>query len=289
MRKKPQKGKVLREEESKYYPGPAIQKFKEEKGFEFPAGYGDNKIVLMVRDPYWVHAYWEINQKRIDEIKKELGEVFDSSKLILRIYDVTDIIFDGKNAWSYFDIPVTGGARNWYINIGKPNRSYLVDIGYLTSHGKFVVAARSNTVKVPSDKPSDVIDEEWMNPEFEKIYALSGGFGIGKGSEEIRELLARRLKEEITSPGLFSIFSPVRKIGVKPFWLTVDTELIVYGATEPTATLTVQGRPVKLREDGTFSLRFALPDGRQIIPVHATSEDGRESRTITPIVERKTE
>ena len=32
----------------------------------------------------------------------------------------------------------------------------------------------------------------------------------------------------------------------KAFWLQVHTELILYGATEPDATVTVQGQPVKL-------------------------------------------
>ncbi|MGB9613167.1 MAG: DUF4912 domain-containing protein, partial [Candidatus Margulisiibacteriota bacterium] len=62
-----------------------------------------------------------------------------------------------------------------------------------------------------------------------------------------------------------------------------------YGATEPTATVTIQGRKINLREDGTFTLRFALPDGRQVIPIEAIRDDGLERRKITPIVERKTE
>jgi ubiquinone/menaquinone biosynthesis C-methylase UbiE len=43
-----------------------------------------------------------------------------------------------------------------------------------------------------------------------------------------------------------------------------------------------------LRKDGTFTLRFALPDGKQVIPVEATSNDGVDHRAITPIVTRKT-
>lgn len=63
----------------------------------------------------------------------------------------------------------------------------------------------------------------------------------------------------------------------------------MYGATEPDAKLTVQGKEIKLKQDGTFTLRFALPDGKQVIPVEATSKDGVDRRRITPIVTRKTE
>jgi hypothetical protein len=73
------------------------------------------------------------------------------------------------------------------------------------------------------------------------------------------------------------------------FWFVLDAELIVYGATAPDAAVTVQGRPVKLRPDGSFTLRFALPDGTQRIEATARSADGVEERTITPTVTRTTE
>jgi hypothetical protein len=74
----------------------------------------------------------------------------------------------------------------------------------------------------------------------------------------------------------------------RKFWFQLDAELIVYGATEPTAKVTLQGEPVKLRPDGTFTMRFSLPDGRQIIPAVANSIDGVEERTIVLAVERNT-
>ena len=70
--------------------------------------------------------------------------------------------------------------------------------------------------------------------------------------------------------------------------MVVNTELIVYGATEPDAKVTVQGQPITLRPDGTFSLRYALPDGKQVIPVEGTSSDEVETITITPIVSKET-
>jgi hypothetical protein len=82
--------------------------------------------------------------------------------------------------------------------------------------------------------------------------------------------------------------SPVKKQAPRKFWLEVGCELIVYGATEPDASVTVQGKPINLRRDGTFTLRFALPDGKQIIPVKAVSSDNIEERCITPIVVRET-
>jgi hypothetical protein len=93
----------------------------------------------------------------------------------------------------------------------------------------------------------------------------------------------------LASPGITSAASPVKKrLKEKKFWLVVDCELIVYGATEPDAQVTVQGKPIRLRQDGTFTLRYALPDGKQVIPVKAVSADKIEERTITPTVTRET-
>ena len=74
----------------------------------------------------------------------------------------------------------------------------------------------------------------------------------------------------------------------KPFHFVVPTELVLYGAAEPGATVTLQGAPVALREDGTFSLRFQLPDGEQVLRAVAVSPDGNVERTITPVVTRRT-
>lgn len=269
-------------EESKYYASPVIQKFIEEKHFEFPAGYGDNRIVALVRDPFWLYVYWEINEKRRGEIRDEIGaDAFSSAREFLRIYDT--------ESWDSFDIEITGGAKTWYVHVPAPNRTYCVDVGFKTMDGRFIAAARSNWVTTPLDRMSDVIDEQWMIPDWDRMYALSGGFGIGRGSEEIRELMQKRFLEESASGWIFSASSPMHQPGARPFWLVANCELVVYGATEPTATVIVQSRKIPLREDGTFSLRFSLPDGKQVIPIEAIRDDGQERRKITPVVERKTE
>lgn len=72
------------------------------------------------------------------------------------------------------------------------------------------------------------------------------------------------------------------------FWLSVQTELVVSGATEPDARVTIQGIPIPLRADGTFTVRFELPDGEQVVPVIAVSRDGTFEREITPRVLRET-
>ncbi|MCX6923090.1 MAG: hypothetical protein NT154_07760, partial [Verrucomicrobia bacterium] len=58
------------------------------------------------------------------------------------------------------------------------------------------------------------------------------------------------------------------------FWLNLNAELVIYGATESDATVTIGSRPIQLRPDGTFSCRFSLPDGHHAVTVSAMSAQG---------------
>ncbi len=265
-------------------------RIRERREFRFPQAYGDNKIVLLVRDPWWLFSYWEVRRDKEEAVVRKIHEASDSpEKSILRVYDITNINFNGKNANTFFDIELKGLASNWYINV-EQNRSWIVDIGIVTKKGNFYLLARSNAVSTPRFGMSDKLDAEWMVAEedYWKLFGLSGGFGVGKGSLEAREMIKKRLEEQISSGGISSGASFYRKPVERKFWLVANCELIVYGATEPDAKLTIQGKSVKLRPDGTFCVRYSLPDGKQVIPVEATSNDGLDTRRITPTVTRKT-
>ena len=115
------------------------------------------------------------------------------------------------------------------------------------------------------------------------------------GSLEIAELLRRKAPAakplprapggpqakaaEQAGPSVSSADAPFGEAGrPRGFWLNVNAELIIYGATEAEAAVTIGGRAVVLRPDGTFSARFALPDGIFELPVTAVSVDGQDER-----------
>src|SRR6185503_14542274 len=64
----------------------------------------------------------------------------------------------------------------------------------------------------------------------------------------------------------------------KGFWFKVNAEVIIYGSTEPDAHVSIGGRPIRLRADGSFSYRFALPDGAYELPVVAIAQDRHDGR-----------
>jgi hypothetical protein len=248
----------------------------------------------MVRDPYWLHCYWELTRHAIQRAEAALGEEWHASRPILRLLDVTSRDTTSTSESVVRDIPIHGGCNNWYIDINSPPRSYRVDIGYLSRSGRFYVLARSNVVSTPRAGVSDTLDENWSDIDLKKadrIYAMSGGFDPTASSLELKELFEERLRRPLSSPALTSFGSASMFPGTsrgRKFFFQLDAELIIYGSTDGNARVTLQGEPVQLRPDGTFTMRFALPEGRQIIPAVATSPDGIEERTIVLAVERNT-
>jgi len=118
------------------------------------------------------------------------------------------------------------------------------------------------------------------------------------GSLEITELVKRQLadgkacallsaaaaqlaaqNDQPSSPiGAVSSFQKPGTRASRGFWFNVNAELVVYGATESDAAVTIGGRRIKLRPDGTFSYRFALPDGQYPLPIEAVAADKAEAR-----------
>jgi hypothetical protein len=282
-------------ERSKYDVGVPTMDLSAKAPKDLPAGYGKDRIVVMVRDPYWLHCYWELTRQAVQRAEAALGQEWHRSKPILRVLDVTHHGTTSATEAPLRDIDIHGGCNNWYVDVNAPPKSFRIDIGYLAPSGRFYVLARSNVVTTPRAGVSDVIDENWADIDAKKadrIYAMSGGFdpsGVGS-SLELKQLFEERLRRPLHSPAITSFGSGGLMPGgrTRQFWFQLDAELIVYGATEPNARVTLQGEPVKLRSDGTFTMRFSLPDGRQIIPAVATSPDGVEERTIVLAVERNT-
>jgi hypothetical protein len=185
---------------------------------------------------------------------------------------------------------VHGGVSNWYIHVEKP-RTYRVEIGYLGGSGRFHSLARSNTVSTPAPGASDSLDENWSDvaQDFDRVYALSGGYSSEGTSTELQELFEERLRRPMGSSmanyrmGVEGLLAAPRELKVE-----VDAELIVFGSTKSNARVSVKGEPIRLRPDGSFTVRMCLPNQRQVIPLVACSADGGEQRTVVLAIERNT-
>ena len=151
--------------------------------------------------------------------------------------------------------------------------------------------------------------EKWT-PERERalaaIITMDRVRRVWMGSLEITELIRRQMQSETSSLGVAQFSLPTSPLGGvssmsslsspfggekrnKGFWFNVNAELIIYGATEPDAQVTIGGRVIKLRGDGTFSYRFILPDGQYELPAVAISSDKTDGRAAELRFGRSTE
>ncbi|HYO24478.1 MAG TPA: DUF4912 domain-containing protein [Lacipirellulaceae bacterium] len=246
-----------------------------------------DRIVVMVRDPYWLHAYWELAQRSIDRAQAAMGQRWHGARPVLRVFRC-----HGDAAAAHErDIAIHGGVNNWYVDVLDPPADYRLEIGYLADDGFFYCLARSNEVSTPPAGTSDAVDENWtaVAENADRIFAMSGGYSPQGASRELQELLEERLRRPLGSPMKTRYGSGAwGRADGEPFQFAVDAEIIVYGAANRDAHVTLQGEPVQLRADGTFAVRLSLPDRRQVIPIVASSYDGVEQRTTILAVERNT-
>jgi hypothetical protein len=250
-----------------------------------------DRLVVMVRDPYWLHAYWELTSRSIERAQAAMGQHWHGARPILRLFEVTE---NGTTASrsGVRDIDIHGGVNNWYVDVQDPPRAFQMDIGYLSVSGKFLALARSNVVSTALTKKPNGVDGNWAGiaADFDHIYAMSGGYSDNGNHSELKEVFERQLHRPMGTPMVTRFGLGAEAIGNErpPFTLEIDAEVVVYGATEPGSHVTMKGEPVRLKKDGTFTMRFALPDRRQVVPVVASSVDGVEQRTVVLAVERNT-
>jgi uncharacterized protein len=177
-----------------------------ERVFDIPQQYGDNKIVLMVRDPWTVFSYWEIRTDIEDGVRSSIIEKgLRPVKSVIRVYEVTgngsEVNFNPVN-----EFELRGWASSWYIHVDEPGREWIVDIGIVADNGEFFRLARSNRVKTPPNSMSETCEGEWACPEelYYKMFAVSGGGEVGSSSLEIREFMEKYLKKWLSSGGVTS-------------------------------------------------------------------------------------
>jgi hypothetical protein len=250
-----------------------------------------DRVVLLVRDSYWLQADWEITRAAVERIRVAMAEKWHAALPVLRLMAVADANAN-RSEQIIRDIPIHGGISSWYIDVDEPPSRYRVVVGYVSDNDRFFPICRSNVIETPRPGSGNRIDEHWRDiaEDYERIYSLSGGFD-SNGDDDLKEVFEERLKRTMPTRGdSFGVGSDtdaaLDRHRALPF--EVDAELIIYGSTIAGATVMLGGEPVKLRPDGSFTIRLALPDKRQVFPVVAQSRDGMRQRTTVVAVERNT-
>lgn len=134
-------------ESAKYLTGEQPRRVFEEERFVFPETYGRNRVRLLVKDPQWLFAHWDVDPGVISGLRSELGERAAAlSRLTLK---VTDPEHGGGAV-----IHLPADARSWYVRADRVRRAYRAELGLTLPSGEYRVLATSNIVRPPQGSPS---------------------------------------------------------------------------------------------------------------------------------------
>lgn len=123
---------------------------------ELPVAYARDCVVLHPINPYWIYAMWSLGEIT----RKTLSS--STSATFVRVSDITNIIYDGKNAHRFKEAEITPGPGNWYFQVDFPDADYIGEIGYY-SEGIFVAVLKSNIIRTPRNTPKFAENESWIN------------------------------------------------------------------------------------------------------------------------------
>ncbi len=131
-------------------------------GYELPLYYGENKLFLLLRDPHFVFACWEITGETLNYYRNKFYHFgWDGSIPMLRVYRFPKGLESLEQTEATFDIELNHYADKRHIHTDVPDKTYYVELGRKLPGGEFIPIMRSNSVTTPRDSVSDIIDEEW--------------------------------------------------------------------------------------------------------------------------------
>jgi hypothetical protein len=139
---------------------------------DIPWGYGRDRVTAMPIEPERLYVYWEVTDTALERARAALGPGGRDAWLNLRVYDVTNRIFDGTNAHHYFDHSVSRTDRQWFFFIGRPSSTVIVEVGLKSAEGHFVSVARSGRANFPRREPVSPGRVEWLT-----VLSASGEVG----------------------------------------------------------------------------------------------------------------
>ena len=281
-----------------------------------PTTTDSTRVVFLPRDPQWAYVFWEIS-----ELDRQQAFKDGANQLCLRVADVTGVSNGGVHPHTLQEVPVDSHATEWYLPVPLSDRDYRVELGYRVSAGGWISLAFSSVARVPALHPSEQILDQFVpfsldaplgpadaagittQPSsgadsglHERLYQTATSFGrtMGRGSEAFHELGSDSSAGlNASGAGLWASGRNESGSGMvgqrkRAFWLVADAELIVYGATDPSARLSIGGEDVPLSSDGTFRVQVPFRDGEQIYAIEAIAADGEQKRNITLNFDRST-
>ena len=285
-----------------------------------PEAYGTAKLLLAARDPHWLYAHWDLTREQ----QRQYNALAADRHLVVRVYPgtvgarpATEVPVHPES--QHWFVHVDRADTRYVAELGyyRRPREWVTVATSLPAVTPADTASTDQTVRfatIPTQTrlaqlavlakkavPADLLPVAATRERaLAELFSLQLAREDRASSAEVPELVRGPGEKEIAAAQLAppaplggeaaSISSPMAPVKQRPggFWFNINAELVIYGATDPEASVTIGGRPVSLRPDGTFSCRCSLPDGEHAVTVSAMSAEG-ELRQATLKFSRATD
>ncbi|GKU81263.1 DUF4912 domain-containing protein [Niallia sp. NCCP-28] len=110
---------------------------------------GNNGMEARVSAETGAFVFWRIPQGKWSILLQYYGIKQDQCAFILKVNDITSIIYNGKNAHSTKQIELQNGIEHAVIEDLQANRSYCFEVGVLDHYQAFIPILQSNPIQLP--------------------------------------------------------------------------------------------------------------------------------------------
>ncbi len=116
---------------------------------ELPKGYGDGRLVCLVRDPSCAYIYWDLSQQQIEQAFGGLG----AASAALKLWSLKGELVR--------EVEVHLESRGWYVRDLAPGSELRVELWALGEHGARLLRA-ARPLRLPPSTPSDDLNLEYL-------------------------------------------------------------------------------------------------------------------------------
>ena len=285
----------------------------------------ETRVVFLPRDPQWAYVFWEISDSDRERAQREganrlclrLADVTGMQDGSAHPHTLQEVPVDSHSTEWYLPVPLCD--RDYRVELGYRISNSWMSLAFssiarvpalhpseqiLDQFVPFSLdASPAPAPTAPAatpQAPAPAANETSDSGLHERLYqSATVHFRRRRGgSEEFQEAFhdsSASSRSGLNDSGIGLWASGRNESGLggvasrqRSFWLVADAELIVYGATDPSARLTIGGEEVPLSAEGTFRIQVPFRDGEQLYPIEATAADGEQKRNITLNFERQT-
>lgn len=128
-----------------------------------PESWHQDRLMLLVRDPFCVYAYWELTGEHARWLPERHGAgIWNGSRWLVRLL-------------SHGAVKATVAAAhplgNWYFD-AEPDTPYGAEIGLEAIDGSWIVVATGPSVRTPRAGVAPIVDDDWAVTEEELMELL---------------------------------------------------------------------------------------------------------------------